>query len=83
LRRNNIDICADILEVAKSGAKKTQLVYRANLNFTIIKNYLKRLKEIGYLETYEKRYFTTEKGSEFLEQYKTLLEPFSNKTILG
>ena len=38
MRRNDLDICADILKVSKAGAKKTHIVYRANLNFKIVKN---------------------------------------------
>jgi len=47
LRRNDLDICADILKVAKTGAKKTQIVYQANLNFKIVKKYLQRLIATG------------------------------------
>ena len=45
MRRNDLDICADILNVTKNGAKKTQMVYKANLNFNIIKRYIKRLTD--------------------------------------
>ena len=45
MRRNDIDICADILKIARVGAKKTHLVYKANLNFEIVKKYLIRLSE--------------------------------------
>jgi predicted transcriptional regulator len=76
VRRNNIDICADILNVAKSGAKKTQLVYKANLNFKIIKKYITRLSEYGFLESERGQYFTTDKGNRFLVQYREFTEPF-------
>jgi predicted transcriptional regulator len=39
MRRNDLEICADILRVARRGAKKTQIVYEANLNFKIVKKY--------------------------------------------
>jgi len=70
-RRNNVDIMADILRVAMGGAKKTWIVYRANLNFKIVKEYLFELTEKGLLTTIEGStlYRTTEKGLEFLEQY--------------
>ena len=54
IRRNDLDICADILRVAKKGAKKTQIVYKANLNFKIVKKYLKRLLENGLLDSSER-----------------------------
>ncbi|NQT09462.1 transcriptional regulator, partial [Candidatus Bathyarchaeota archaeon] len=40
MKRNNLDICADILRVSRGGAKKTHLVYKANLNFNIVKKYI-------------------------------------------
>lgn len=72
-RRNNIDICADILRVAQVGAKKTRIVYRANLNFKILKNYLKMLKENGLLKNEDGFYITTSKGAQFLEQYNGII----------
>ena len=70
-RRNNVDIMADILRVARGGAKKTWIVYRANLNFKIVKDYLSELTEKGLLAAPEglNLYRTTEKGLDFLEQY--------------
>lgn len=77
MRRNDLDICADILQVACNGAKKTHVVYQANLNFNIVKKYLRRLKENGLIELNDGRFFTTEKGARFLEQYRDLVVPFS------
>ncbi len=77
MRRNDLDICADLLNVAKSGAKKTQLVYKANLNFKIIKKYIKRLSEYGFLGSEGGQYFTTEEGNRFLTQYREFVEPLS------
>ncbi len=77
MRRNDLDICADILQVAKAGAKKTQIVYQANLNFKIVKKYLSRLIETGMLMTADESslYTTTNRGIEFLEQYTELVIP--------
>ena len=77
MRRNDLDICADILEIAKDGAKKTQLVYGANLNFNIIRKYLSRLRKNKFIEAENGHFFTTEKGFKFLEQYNELLEPLA------
>ena len=76
MRRNNLDICADLLNVAKEGARKTQMVYKANLNFKIIKKYINRLSEYGFLESERGQYFTTDKGNRFLVQYREFTEPF-------
>jgi len=69
MRRNDLDICADLLKVAMDGAKKTQLVYRANLNFKIVKKYIERLSENGLLVYVNRSYFTTERGSKFVNRY--------------
>ena len=70
MRRNNLDICADILQVSQSGAKKTHIVYKANLNFMIVKKYLSNLIEKGFIEKNDTLYFTTNKGVNFLESYE-------------
>jgi len=75
VRRNDLDICADILNVAQSGARKTQIVYQANLNFKIVKRYLERLTSGGMLDSEESRFYTTEKGVDFLDNYRALISP--------
>jgi len=77
VRRNDLDICADILQVARAGAKKTHIVYQANLNFKILKGYLQRLIANGMLEpSPEGRLFmTTSVGVDFIEQYRALVSP--------
>jgi len=70
MRRNNLDISAKILQVANEGAKKTQIVYKANLNFLIVKKYLNNLTEKGFMNKNDTRYYTTEKGRDFLTSYQ-------------
>ena len=77
MRRNSLDICADILKVTQNGANKTRMVYKANLNFNIIKKYIKRLTDSGLLESVNGRFFATDKGSRFLVQYREFVEPLS------
>ncbi len=75
-RRSGLDICADILEIARMGAKKTHIVYKANLNFRIVERYLRWLMERGLLEREGDRlYVTTEEGLRFLERYRELINP--------
>lgn len=80
MRRNDLEICADILRVARRGAKKTQIVYEANLNFKIVKKYLRRLIENGLLHNSESErlFFTTNKGDNFLQQYSELIIPINS-----
>lgn len=73
-RRGRLEIIADVLIVARGGAKKTQIVYRANLNFKRVGIYLPYLKEKGLIENTSSEYTTTEKGKEFLRVYQKMKE---------
>ncbi|MBC8497930.1 transcriptional regulator [Candidatus Bathyarchaeota archaeon] len=76
MKRNNLDICADILRVSRGGAKKTHLVYKANLNFNIVKKYITGLTESGLLEKNGERFYVTEEGKLFIDRYDKLSSPF-------
>jgi len=64
------------LEVAIDGALKTQLMYRANLSFAQLNEYMKLLLDIKLLETVESTqkttYRTTSKGMRYLQSYKEI-----------
>ncbi len=84
MRRNDLDICADILSVARTGAKKTHIVYRANLNFKLVRKYLRRLIENGLLlpsSSEKKLYTTTERAR--AAQYRKLNGPLMKKVGMG
>lgn len=57
----------DILVVAVGGARKTQLVYEANLNFEIIKKYLGELVARGLIEKQGPKFHTTDNGQDFIK----------------
>jgi len=74
-RRSDVEISADILKVALYGAKKSHIVYRANLNFEVVKKYLKRLSESGLINfpgIGNRIFKTTPKGAEYIHQYENL-----------
>ena len=50
-RRDKLYIIAEILEIAKEGILKTQIMYRANLSFTQLNEYLKFMLKINLLES--------------------------------
>jgi len=79
-RRNDMDICHDILKVAQGGVRKTRIVYQANLNFKIVRKYLTRLLAKGLIEYDEesKLFFTTDQGSWFIVQYSDLVAPLKD-----
>ena len=77
MRRNELDIMADIVMVARNGSHKTGLVYKANLNFKIVKKYIKRMFDNGFLEKRDGMFYSTQKGIDFLESYRSTMNLFS------
>lgn len=75
-----LDISADILALCYIGTSKTGLVYKCNLNFTVIKYYIALLVGNGLLSLDQERgvYHITEKGFKFLAHYKELSALISN-----
>ncbi len=86
-RRSYVDIIAEILSVAREGARITNIVYKTNLNFQRAAKYLEILTKNGLISvsfgsspTNKVIYRTTEKGMEFLSRYKKLQEILSELT---
>lgn len=81
-RRNRLYIIAEILTVAKEGSLKTQIMYRANLSFAQLNEYLSFLIKIYLLkiqnENGKKIYRTTTKGNEYLKKYKDITNLLGN-----
>jgi len=74
-RRNSLEIIAEILRLARKGARKTRIVYGANLNFKMLEEYLTRLESRGLVSSPRNNgglITTTEKGREFLRQFQEL-----------
>jgi predicted transcriptional regulator len=78
--RGKIQIMGDVLELAKSGIKKTHIMYRANLSYEQVHLYLGELIAKGLIVQDVSSpadgviYRTTEKGREFLLYYTRLIE---------
>lgn len=72
-RRDRLHIMAEVLIVTRDGALKTQIMYKANLSFAQLKEYLSLLLEIKLLKTRKRGpktiYKTTRKGMEYLKSY--------------
>jgi predicted transcriptional regulator len=73
-RRGSIAMIVDILSVAREKAKKTQIVYKANLDFRMVEEYFPHLMDKGLIENIGGEYKTTEKGEEFLTDYQEMKE---------
>jgi predicted transcriptional regulator len=70
--RDRIDIIADILNVAIDSAKKTRLMYQANLSYNVMQKYLSEITKAS-LVTYQTEthsFALTSKGREFLDYYR-------------
>lgn len=72
---NELDVAVNILRVAAEGIKKTEIMYRCNLDHMILNNYLCALMELKLLKVEkasETFYQTTEKGLQLLHIYYKL-----------
>jgi predicted transcriptional regulator len=70
--RDRLDIIADILNVVSREAKKTQIMYQANLSYKVLQRYLHEIVEASLI-SFENRnqcYLLTGKGHEYLIAYK-------------
>jgi predicted transcriptional regulator len=79
--RDRLDIIADILDVAGHNAKKTQIMYQANLSYAILQKYLSEIVAASFIafEFDSQRYLLTPKGQRFLRAYKEYSK--NNKTV--
>jgi len=72
LNRSRFEIMADILQRAVTGAKKTWLLYSANLSYSQHQKYISTLVELGLLSKNNGLYTTTQKGMDFITSYQKL-----------
>ena len=65
-----------MLEIAKEGILKTQIMYKANLSFTQLNDYLKFALDNDLISQTniegKEVYFVTEKGLDFLQRHNEL-----------
>ena len=77
-RRDKLYIIAEILNISGNGTLKTQIMYRANLSFAQLNEYLKLLLKIRLLEKFVRNgkdtYRATEKGADFLQRHREINE---------
>ncbi len=69
---------SEILKIAREGTLKTQIMYRANLSFAQLNEYLSFLQEIKLLkvnaEDGRTTYKTTQKGLRYIENFSKVKE---------
>ena len=75
-RRDRLNIIAEIMEAAKGSKLKTRIMYRVNLSFSQVNEYLSFLTERGFLrvhvENRKQFYETTAKGNIYIKNYREL-----------
>ena len=69
MRRTRHEVSADILKLTRQPARITRIVYRCNLNFSIVHEYLNRLLEAGLLRRVGEppAYEATDQGHLYVE----------------
>ena len=69
--RDRLQIIASILSIAGRRAKKTQIMYQANLSYKLLCRYLGEVQDAG-LVNYENQecYVLTTKGKKFLNRHE-------------
>ena len=71
-KRGRLEIIAEILCYCGQQKTKTNIMYKANLNYRQMKKHLKALTSQGLLAADENKYATTQKGYRFLELFAEL-----------
>lgn len=74
--RDRLCIVADILEAANLGVGKTRIMSGANLSFSLLEKYLRVVLGAGFVRVEGCRYKLTERGREFLKQYRRFRERY-------
>jgi len=68
--RDRLQIIANILSIASTRAKKTQIMYQANLSYKLLTRYLGEVQASGLVKCENKEcYVLTVKGREFLDRH--------------
>lgn len=85
-RRGEIEIIGEILDLSQKGAKKTEILYKNNMSFIQLNNYLSLLKKKEIIredlvpnddgQTLNSVYVTTEKGNHLLNDINKILSYF-------
>jgi len=69
--RDRLQIIASILSIAGRRAKKTQIMYQANLSYKLLCRYLGEVQDAGLVcFENEECYVLTAKGKEFLNKHE-------------
>jgi predicted transcriptional regulator len=71
-RRDRHDIIVEILKTARTGEKKTYIMYKARLSHSQLKLYLELLNRNGMMINDNGVYKTTSKGLNFVREFDSI-----------
>gem|GEM_PF-1742508 len=76
MKRTRIEIIAEILDLCRKPRTKTRLLQSINLSWQQCNSILDNILSLGLLEIHhsQTKYFTTLKGTRFLDKWKTVAE---------
>lgn len=84
MKRERFEIMAQILTFCVQARSKTRIMYKSNLSYALLKNYITLLTVRNLLKHIPRGYVTTEKGQRFIEAYaylKDVLEDRANNAF--
>jgi predicted transcriptional regulator len=80
--RGTIDIVADVLRQCKNWRNRTGIMYQASLSYEMLQFYIWYLVELELLvESRDRRFRITTKGSDFLSTYTRLTEFLTSRRL--
>jgi predicted transcriptional regulator len=83
-RRDKLIIMAEIIDIAKKGTSKTNIMFKANLSFAQLNQYLSHLSNMGMLKKSSNNdkviFQSTPKGLEFMERQQQVLDLLSDES---
>jgi predicted transcriptional regulator len=81
MKRDKLEIARNILIICKDGAKKTEIVYKVNLNFKNAEGYLKWLIDREMILKEGRFFKITSRGSELLTNLQNTSELMDLKLV--
>ncbi len=77
-RRDRLIIIAEIINITRKGSSKTQIMFKANLSFSQLNQYISLLLKTALLEKIslngKSMYMPTTKGLEFLQRQQGVVD---------
>jgi predicted transcriptional regulator len=77
-RRDRLVIMAEIIGISKKGSSRTHIMFKANLSFSQLNQFLELLEKTALLEKISVNgkavYHATQKGLEFLEKQQEVID---------